>query len=86
MKSGLNLQQVAFIRLFLGCIFLVIYSVIKQAHLLKISKKWLMYSVVIGLICQALFNLAYLNAIESVELIFAKLIGWFIIGKLKIIL
>lgn len=40
-----------------------------------------MYSVVIWLICQALFNLAYLNAIQSVELIFAKLIGWFIIGK-----
>lgn len=66
MESGLNPQQVAFIRLFLGCIFLVIYSVIKQPHLLKISKKGLMYSVVIGLICQALFNLSYLNAIQSV--------------------
>ena len=66
MESGLNPQQVAFIRLFLGCMFLIIYSSIKQPHLLKISKKGLMYSVVIGLICQALFNVSYLNAIQSV--------------------
>lgn len=66
MESGLNPSQVAFGRLTLGCTFLSLYCMISKPHLLKISKKGLIYSIVIGLICQALFNLCYLSSIQSV--------------------
>ncbi|MGL5692821.1 MAG: DMT family transporter [Peptostreptococcaceae bacterium] len=66
MNAELNPQQVAFIRLSFGCAFLVIYSLLKQPSLLKINKSGLLYSIVIGLICQAGFNLCYLNSIQSV--------------------
>lgn len=66
MESGLNPSQVAFGRLTLGCIFLSLYCAISKPNLLKISKKGLIYSIIIGFICQALFNLCYLSSIKSV--------------------
>ena len=142
MESGLNPSQVAFVRLSLWCIFLIMYSLIKQANLLKISKKGLIYSIInknalkdnesitllidsflfgsifmipisnpiviisqinnqsiifnmlsLGLFTATLAYIFYMKGISegvelsvagviaSVELIFAQLIGWVIIGE-----
>ena len=66
MKNGLTPEQVAFVRLFLGFVVLSVYCRAKNRELLKISKKGIVYSVIIGIICQGLFNLCYFNAIKSV--------------------
>lgn len=66
MSAGLTPEQVSFARLFLGCLILVVYSLIKNTKLLKISKKGIMYSAVLGLVCQATYNYCYFNAIDKV--------------------
>lgn len=63
MGNGLTSEQVAFTRLF-GFIVLGVYSSIRTPQILKISKKRIMYSVIIGIICQAMFNLCYFKAID----------------------
>ncbi|AXU53157.1 TPA: DMT family transporter [Clostridioides difficile] len=64
MGNGLTSEQVAFTRLFFGFIVLGVYSSIRTPQILKISKKGIMYSVIIGIICQAMFNLCYFKAID----------------------
>lgn len=64
-NAGLSTEEVSFLRLSMGCIILVLYAIIKNPGLLKISKKGLIYSVVIGLLCQGLFNYCYVNSIKS---------------------
>lgn len=66
MSVGLTPEQVSFARLLLGCLILVMYSLIKNPNLLKISKKGILYSIALGFICQALYNYCYFNAIEKV--------------------
>ncbi|EGT2203848.1 membrane protein [Clostridioides difficile] len=66
MGNGLTSEQVAFTRLFFGFIVLGIYSSIRTPQILKISKKGIIYSVIIGIICQAMFNLCYFKAIDIV--------------------
>ncbi len=66
MGNGLASEQVAFTRLFFGFIVLGIYSSIRTPQILKISKKGIIYSVIIGIICQAMFNLCYFKAIDIV--------------------
>lgn len=65
MGSGLTSEQVAFTRLF-GFIVLGVYSAIRTPHILKINKRGIIYSVIIGIICQAMFNLCYFKAIDTV--------------------
>ncbi|EQJ11848.1 DMT family transporter [Clostridioides difficile] len=64
MGNGLTSEQVAFTRLFFGFIVLGVYSSIRTPQILKINKKGIMYSVIIGIICQAMFNLCYFKAID----------------------
>ncbi|HBG7262630.1 TPA: EamA family transporter [Clostridioides difficile] len=64
MGNGLTSEQVAFTRLFFGFIVLGVYSSIRTPQILKISKKGIIYSVIIGIICQAMFNLCYFKAID----------------------
>ena len=64
MGNGLTSEQVAFTRLFFGFIVLGVYSSIRTPQILKISKKGIRYSVLIGIICQAMFNLCYFKAID----------------------
>lgn len=64
MGNGLTSEQVAFTRLFFGFIVLGVYSCIKTPQILKINKKGIIYSVIIGIICQAMFNLCYFKAID----------------------
>lgn len=47
-----------------GFIVLGVYSSIRTPQILKISKKGIIYSVIIGIICQAMFNLCYFKAID----------------------
>ncbi|HBF8880145.1 TPA: EamA family transporter [Clostridioides difficile] len=64
MGNGMTSEQVAFTRLFFGFIVLGVYSSIRTPQILKINKKGIMYSVIIGIICQAMFNLCYFKAID----------------------
>ncbi|MDO0130263.1 EamA family transporter [Clostridioides difficile] len=64
MGNGLTSEQVAFTRLFFGFIVLGVYSSIRTPQILKVSKKGIIYSVIIGIICQAMFNLCYFKAID----------------------
>lgn len=66
MVNGLQPQQVAFIRLSLGSVFLLAYSLFTNHSLLRITKKGIIFSIILGFICHALFNLAYLSSIRSV--------------------
>lgn len=66
MGYNLTPEQVAFTRLFLGFLVLTIYSIVKNPSALKISKKGIIYSIMIGIVCQGLFNLCYFKAINSV--------------------
>ncbi|MCC0683973.1 DMT family transporter [Clostridioides sp. ZZV14-6345] len=66
MGNGLTSEQVAFTRLFFGFIVLGVYSFIRTPQILKISKKGIIYSIIIGIICQAMFNLCYFKAIDTV--------------------
>lgn len=66
MGSGLKPEQVAFCRLFFGSIILVTYAFFKMPEALKIKRRGIIYSLIIGLISQAIFNLTYFNAIKSI--------------------
>lgn len=66
MTNGLETQQAAFIRLSLGFIFLLSYSLMSNSALLKITKKGLFLSIILGIFCHAIFNLSYLSSIKSV--------------------
>lgn len=64
-NTGLSTEEISFLRLSMGCIILVIYAIIKNPSLLKISRKGLIYSIIIGIVCQGLFNYCYVNSIKS---------------------
>ncbi|WP_027631450.1 DMT family transporter [Clostridium hydrogeniformans] len=65
-QKGLTPEQVAFTRLFLGFIILSLYSLFTIPEALKINKSSLLYSILIGFICQAAFNFFYFNAINKI--------------------
>ena len=64
-KVGLSTEEISFLRLSVGCLILVLYALIKNPSLLKISKQGLCYSIVIGIACQGFFNYCYVNSIKS---------------------
>ena len=64
-KVGLSTEEISFLRLSVGCLILVLYALIKNPSLIKISKKGLCYSIVIGIACQGFFNYCYVNSIKS---------------------
>ncbi|MDO0479041.1 EamA family transporter [Clostridioides difficile] len=64
MGNGLTSEHIAFTRFFFGFIVLGVYSSIRTPQILKINKKGIIYSVIIGIICQAMFNLCYFKAID----------------------
>ncbi|MEW8955402.1 DMT family transporter [Clostridium sp.] len=65
-QNGLSPEQVAFTRLFLGFIILSLYSFFTTPENLKINKPTLIYSIIIGFICQATFNFCYFNSINKI--------------------
>ncbi len=74
MIKNITPEQVAFIRLFLGFFILFIYSAIKDIRLLKINKRIFIHCFMIGLICQAGFNLCYFKAVESLGVSMAAIL------------
>lgn len=63
-EAGLSSPQISLLRLTLGAIFLFIYCLITDRSMLRITKKGLIVCILLGLFCQALFNLSYVNAIN----------------------
>lgn len=61
---GFDSSTVAFSRLFFGCIFLFIYILITDKKALKIDFKGLVYTFILGLICQFAMNYFYFNSIK----------------------
>ena len=76
MSGGLSSEQVAFIRLFIGCIVLAIYSAIRKPELLKISKKGLLYCMAAGVMGQGLFNMSYFKSVELVGVSIAVVLSY----------
>jgi len=66
MSLGLIPEQVAFLRLFIGFLVLTIYSTIKNPKTLKMSKKGFIFSILVGLLCQAGFNIFYFNSVKTI--------------------
>lgn len=64
--AGMTSPQISFLRLLLGAIFMTLYCLVKDRSALKITKKGLLVCVLLGLFCQAFFNLCYVNAIGNV--------------------
>lgn len=64
-NAGLSTEEISFLRLTGGCLILVIYALIKNPSLFKISKRGLFYSIIIGILCQGMLNYCYVNSIKS---------------------
>lgn len=64
--TGLTSPQISFLRLLLGATFIFLYCIITDRKALKITKKGLLTCVLLGLFCQAFFNLCYVNAIGNI--------------------
>lgn len=66
MSLGLIPEQVAFLRLFVGFLILTIYALIKNPTILKINKKGFIFALLVGLVCQAGFNMFYFNSVKTI--------------------
>ena len=66
MSLGLIPEQVAFLRLFVGFLILTIYALIKNPTILKINKKGFIFALLVGLVCQAGFNMFYFNYVKTI--------------------
>lgn len=58
--------EIAFFRAFIGFAFIVLYFTIKNRGMLKIDKRGLIYTFVIGILCQTAFNSFYFYAVDNV--------------------
>jgi len=63
---GLTSPQIAFMRMLFGAFFVFLYCLIFDRPALQITRKGLIRCLFLGLICQAVFNLCYVNAIGNV--------------------
>lgn len=63
-RLGLTPPQIVFYRMLLGTLMLTFFMLIKNPALFKITRKTLGTSILIGLICQMLFNFSYFKSIE----------------------
>lgn len=62
----IDIRTSSIYKIIFGFIVLGVYSAIRTPHILKINKRGIIYSVIIGIICQAMFNLCYFKAIDTV--------------------
>ncbi|SKC76003.1 DMT family transporter [Maledivibacter halophilus] len=65
--SSYNLlsQTIVFWRVFLAFIILYSYTYLTNKDLLKIDKQGILYSALMGLVCQTLFNIMYFISIQQ---------------------
>ena len=59
-------EEVAFFRMVGGFIVISIYGKITMPTMFKITKKGILYVVSIGIVCQFIFNIAYMGSISMV--------------------
>ncbi|WP_455543110.1 DMT family transporter [Intestinibacter sp.] len=59
-------EEVAFFRMIGGFIAISIYGKLTMPTMFKITKKGILYVLAIGIFCQFIFNIAYMNAISMV--------------------
>lgn len=85
---GFEPKLVVFCRLFVGFLIMFIFVSFKDRNLLKIDKKGLNYTALIGFFSQALFNLLYFEAIKrttistAVVLLYTSPIFLIIMGRI----
>ncbi|MGB5823365.1 MAG: DMT family transporter [Proteocatella sp.] len=65
-RYGLSSEMIAFSRLFSGFLILLIIFAIKDPGILKIDKKGLWSTCLIGVVSQGIFNLSYFGSIKLV--------------------
>ena len=74
---GLSAEFLAFSRVFLGFILLLILFVAKDPSILKIDRKGLLSACIIGIISQGVFNLTYFACIQRVGTFTAVVLLYF---------
>ncbi len=85
---GLSPEMIAFSRLFSGLFIMAAFFAVKNPAILKIDKKGLRACLVLGLVSQGIFNLAYftsmkiVGAFTSSVLLYTSIIFLFLIGTL----
>lgn len=85
---GFDPKLVVFCRLFVGFIIMFIFILCKDKKLLKLDKKGLKYTALIGIFSQAFFNLLYFEAIKrttistAVVLLYTSPIFLIIMGRI----
>ena len=64
---GSSSAYTSFLRMGIGCILLIIITLIKDGPMaFKVSKNTLISCFLLGLVCQAIYNLAYSNAVNTI--------------------
>lgn len=67
-KYQFSSYDIAFYRIFIGFLLLFIYLSIKDRNLLKIDKMGIVYTGLLGIIFQGLFNYFYFSAIDKTSI------------------
>lgn len=66
-RFGSSSSYTSFLRMAIGFLLLIILTLIKEGpHAFKIKKDTLISCILLGLVCQAVYNLAYSNAVHSI--------------------
>lgn len=74
MNYGFAPMEVAFCRLFFGSVWLFLFAFLFKQSALKISRKGLIYALVLGIFSQALFNFLYFNSIQRIGIAVAAVL------------
>ncbi|MGN1033336.1 MAG: EamA family transporter, partial [Intestinibacter sp.] len=56
-------EEIGFFRMIGGFIIITVYGKLTMPTMFKITKKGILYVLGIGIICQGIFNISYMNAI-----------------------
>ena len=67
-EYGLNSPDISFYRMFMGSLFILIYLSVRDIGLLKIDRKGLLFTAVIGLISHTMANGFYFYAINQTSI------------------
>lgn len=74
-KYGSTSSYTSFLRMAIGFLLLVIITLVKDGpKAFKISKNTLISCILLGFICQAIYNLAYSNAVSTIGMSLASVL------------
>ena len=71
---GFASTEVAFTRLFLGAVIFLAYFLIKDKSLLKVDRKGLLLTMIMGVFTQGLFNLSFFRSVSLIGVINATIL------------